>query len=155
MQHHQIQAITWSDVIQWNASQPSLQRVSVLSSCDSFRTNSFWCSNVNKMSDQPVWWGLWVAIDKAAAEDSGSVSAPRGGDTKWSQHFGRPRRQRRLQLCLNSYILYEFVIESLIMLIKDILGPTFLYPILCTIQETSLKTALHRITSTHSNELFY
>lgn len=112
MQHHQIQAITWSDVIQRNATQPSLQCVSVLSRCDSFRTNSVWCSNVNKMSDQPVWWGLWVVIDKAAAEESGTVSAPRDGDTKWTQHFGRPCRQRWLQLCLNSYILYEFVIEK-------------------------------------------
>lgn len=49
----------------------------------------------------------------------------------------------------------NLLLKSLIMLIKDILGPTFLYPILCTIQETSLKKALHRITSTHSNELFY
>ncbi len=32
----------------------------------------------------------------------------------------------------------NLLLKSLIMFIKDILGPIFLYPILCTVQETSL-----------------
>lgn len=108
-----IQAITWPDAIQWNAIQlTDLQCLSIPSSCDSFKTNSRWCLNVNKMSDQPVWWGLWVAIDKAGVEKFWTISASQDSDTKWTEHFGRPRRQRRLEFCLNSYILYEFVIEK-------------------------------------------
>ena len=49
----------------------------------------------------------------------------------------------------------NLLLKSLIMLIKEILGPTFLYPILRTVQETLFKKALHWITSSHSNELFY
>lgn len=49
----------------------------------------------------------------------------------------------------------NLLLKSLIMLIKYILGPLFLYPILLTVQEALFKTALHWIKSSHCNELFY
>lgn len=106
-----IQVITWPDVSQWNAIHlRDPQCLSLPSRCDSFKTNSGWCLNVNKMSDQPAWWGLWVAIDKAGVEKFWTISASWDSDTKWTEHFSRPRRQQWLEFCLNSYILYEFVI---------------------------------------------
>lgn len=41
-----------------------------------------------------------------------TISASQDSDTKWTEHFGKPCQQRRPRFSLNSYILYEFVIEK-------------------------------------------
>lgn len=73
-----------------------------------------------------------------------------------SEHRSRPCRRRCPEFCLNSYILYECVIEkSHYVHQRHIRTSVFFPPISCTVQETLFKKALHWITSAHGNESCY
>lgn len=85
--------------------------------------------------------------------DLGLFQLRRDSDTKWSEHL-----VDRLgsELSLNSYILYEFVIEKSHYVHQRHTGSNIsAADIAPTVRETLFTKALHRITSTHSDELFY
>lgn len=99
---------------------------------------------------------LWVAIDKAGTEKISDYSSFAGQWHKMMWTFWRTSSTAmpRVLPWIHTFFMNS-LLKSLIMLIKEILGPTFLYSILGTVQETLFKKALHWITSSHSNALFY
>lgn len=148
-----IQAITRADVIQWSAvPQRRLAHLSVPSRYDAFKRSSGSGSDVNTVSDQcvmssesrrqrgKIWDGFifaagWRKVKQALWQSlSTAIGSSRG--------------------CIHTFFM-NLLLQRLSAFIKDILGPTRLYPILRTVEKPSFKKAPDWITSTHSNGLFY
>lgn len=148
-----IQAIRWAGVIQWTGvPRRHPQHLSVPSRYDALESSSGSGLNVNTMSDQCVMssqsrhqlgkiWddfvfaARWRKVKRAFWQ---SLSTAIGSSRGWIHTF-----------------FMNLLLQRLSAFIKDILGPTRLYPILRTVEKPSFKKAPDWITSTHNNWLFY